>query len=608
MLRSKPLALCGLLSCIVPLGSTAQVSNVTCTSAEAVQVMEGSHDPMDHAASTVIDDHHTILCELRTRIDADSLKGHLEGLLAFHNRNTHSDTVSASIGIGAARRWLFDRFVDFSDANEGRLIPAYLRFDYNSGPLECGDGVDWRNVMAVLPGSDVTEHRIVLIEAHYDSRCADNCDTTCYAPGAEDNGSGVALVMELARVLSRYTFRHSIVFLLTTGEEHGLLGAEAMATFCTSQGIAIKAVQNNDVIGGVLCGTTSSPPSCIPVNGVDSLQVRLFSSGSISQPHRNFARTIKMYYEEKMADQVPVPMSISIMDREDRVGRGGDHIPFRMAGYRNVRFTSANEHGHGDPSEPGYSDRQHTSDDVIGIDTTGDLVVDSFFVDFGYLQRNTLINGVSAVLLALGPETPEFTVLDEPTGLRVSITQQPAMPWYRIGVRDDGASMEFDAVYRTPSTDLLIPGLTAMNAYFISVAGIDSAGIMSPFSHELVRVNDAATPAGSVDDLPFGPACDPIGITGSGGGEEGSIVLSCLPHPFQGSTVFQVHDPMRTGSSDAVLVVRDIHGKEVGRIPFTLVPGPNRVAYQHQGDAGVHVCSLEVLGRAIASQHFVVIR
>ncbi|MEO8589751.1 MAG: M28 family peptidase [Flavobacteriales bacterium] len=588
-------------------GLQAQISNIACTSAAAEQAMKGQHDPADYAASEVISDHQTILCELRTRLSPDSLKAHLQKLITFQTRHTYSDTVSAATGIGAARRWAFGKFAEFSAANEDRLIPAYLQFDYQTDPDGCGDGAGWRDVMAVLPGSSTTNHRIVIIEAHLDSRCADNCDPACFAPGAEDNGSGVALVLELARVMSRYTFDHTLVFLLTIGEEHGLLGAEAMATYCTDQGIAIKAVQNNDVIGGILCGRTSSPPSCPGLGDVDSLQVRLFSHPSTSQPHRGYARTIKMYYEEKLRDHVPVPMTISVMNQEDRTNRGGDHIPFRLAGFRNVRFTAANEHGDGDPSQAGYDDRQHTSDDVLGVDTDGDLEVDSFFVDFNYLQRNAVINGMAATLVALGPETPDFIVHDEPTGLRVSITSNQQLPWFRIGVRGLNSPTYFDAVYRTSDTSFVVPGLLASHIYQISVAGIDADGIMSPFSREFVLNNDADTPPGIVDDMPFGIACEPIGMAENAASSISIELLSCQPNPFTDHTVIQVVSDRAVSDRNAFIAVCDVHGREVARLPVALNKGTNTVTYEHHGRVGIYPYRLVVDGRIIATRSMVVL-
>lgn len=593
--------------CTAGFVAQAQVNNISCTSAAAEQAMKGLHDPADYAAAEVISDHATIICELRTRISADSLEAHIRKLITFHTRHTYSDTVSATAGIGAARRWAFDRFAAYSAANDDRLIPAYLQFDYTNEDNGCGNGEGWRDVMAVLPGASTVDHRVVIIEAHLDSRCNDNCDPACFAPGAEDNGSGVALVMELARVMSRYTFDHTLVFLLTTGEEHGLLGAQAMADYCVDQGIAIKAVQNNDVIGGVLCGRTSSPPSCEGPGDVDSLQVRLFSHPSASQPHRGFARTIKMYYEEKLRAEVPVPMAVSVMGQEDRTNRGGDHIPFRMAGFRNVRFTAANEHGNGDPSELDYDDRQHTSDDVLGVDTDGDLEIDSFFVDFNYLQRNAVINGMTTTLVALGPESPNFIVHDEPTGLRVSITSNLDHPWFRIGVRGLSATPDFDAVYRTADTTFLVPGLLAAHSYQISVASIDDNGIMSPFSREIVKSNDVDTPPGPVDDLPFGIACEPIGINERGEVRPVLDLLPCVPNPFADRTQIQVVNSTGATFRTAAIVVCDVHGREIERLPVVLQKGLNAFSYEHHDRAGLFLYQLVVEGRVIASRNLVVV-
>ena len=239
-----------------------------------------------------------------------------------------------------------------------------------------------------------------------DSRCEDNCDIHCPAHGMEDNGSGVALVIELARVMSRYVFDHTIVFMTVTGEEQGLAGSNAFSDYALAQGLAIKAVFNNDIVGGIICGETSSPPSCPGLNHIDSTQVRLFSHGGFNSPHKALSRFIKLEYQEMIRPLSAVPMLLTIMSAEDRTGRGSDHIPFRENGYYAMRFCSANEHGNADVSDPEYHDRQHTTNDILGVDTDGDLEIDSFFVDFNYLARNTIINGNSAAMAALGPETP----------------------------------------------------------------------------------------------------------------------------------------------------------------------------------------------------------
>ncbi len=137
----------------------------------------------------------------------------------FFNRNTSSDTISNTTGMGAARRWAYSKFNEYSFANQNRLLPCYLQFTYST----CGVS-QHRNVMAVLPAIDTVDKSIIIIEGHLDSRCANVCDTTSKAEGIEDNASGAALVLELARVMSHYSYHNTIIFMLTTGEEQGLYG------------------------------------------------------------------------------------------------------------------------------------------------------------------------------------------------------------------------------------------------------------------------------------------------------------------------------------------------------------------------------------------------
>jgi hypothetical protein len=576
-----------------------EITNIGISDSAALHVLRGQYDPSTYAAGTVIDDHHQIICELRTLISADSLQAHIERLVSFQTRHTFSDTASTTTGIGAARRWAFQRFQAYSDANNGRLIPAYLRFDYADDV--CDTAQDLRNVLAVLPGRDTSNKSIVLIEAHLDSRCEDNCDPTCLAQGADDNASGSALVLELARVLGRYTFDHTIVLMLTVGEEQGLVGATAMSTFCVEEGIAIKGVQNNDIVGGIWCGTTSSEPGCPAEGDVDSLHVRLFSNGSITRTYRGFARTIKMYYEEKLRSQVPVPMDIEIMNVEDRTDRGGDHIPFRMDDFRNVRFTSANEHGNANVEDSTYHDRQHTSNDVLGVDTDGDLVVDSFFVDFNYLQRNTMMNGLTATMLALGPEPPAFIVHDEPTGLRVSFTPAPGDLAYRIGVRAGNTNPDFTTVYRTADTSFLIPGLSAGVLYYISAATIDQSGIMSPFTREYGKSNDANTPPALVDDLPYGINCASIGLPELHPPGTSGVMLLASPNPFQRSTEIRISNVAVEHLRHGVVVISDMMGREVARVPIERSGDDGRVTYVHRGASGMLMARYVGNGRSGAA-------
>jgi hypothetical protein len=273
-----------------------------------------------------------------------------------------------------------------------------------------------------------------------------------------------------------------------------------------------------------------------------------------------------------------------------------------------VRFTAANEHGDGNPMDKNYHDRQHTDTDVLGADTDGDLVVDSFFVDFNYLQRNAVINGMTATLLASGPETPAFNLHDEPTGLRASIAPLPGAVAYRVGVRSLNANGDFVAVYRTSELSFPIPGLEANRGYYISVAALDDAGRMGPFSMERIALNDADTPAAPTDDLPYGLNCAPIGI-----GEwdprvqHGAALLPCHPNPTSGATTFVIQLNADLRYQQASIIIHDAIGRVQARIPLSKATGIQRLDFNAQLPAGVYPYSLLLDGHVVDVQRLVVL-
>ncbi|RMG83463.1 MAG: M28 family peptidase [Bacteroidetes bacterium] len=552
------------------------------------EILKGNYDPADYAATNVLSHPDDIIPAINASVNPDSLKSYLFQLSSFENRNTGSDTLSGDFGIGAARRWVLHQFENFSAQNEGRLLPFFFQFDQNI----CGMGRH-KNTCAVLPGADISDPSVIIIEAHLDSRCAGLCDVECMAHGMEDNGSGVALVLELARVMSRFTFDHTLVFMATTGEEQGLYGANAFAQYCLNEGIAVKAVLNNDVIGGIICGETSSPPSCPGLNDIDSTQVRLFSSGGLN---KQLSRFIKLEYQEALEPLVSVPMMLTIMSAEDRQGRGGDHIPFRQKGFPAMRFTSANEHGNANVSDPDYHDRQHTSGDVLGADTDGDGVIDSFYVDMNYLARNAVINGVGAAMAAIGPETPDFSGEKFADSLRVIIDDPHNYNHYRIFARTN--QQDFDTIYTlTDAKELVIKRVTGGAVLFrVSVASVDENGIESLFSKEQFAFPTVNATGEVVNDSPTEtPDPGPVEL------------FQNRPNPFDEATVISyfVHD--NTGLSDAWLVVSDLNGREVSRLPAPLQKGLNEVVYTHGYNAvGTYVYSLVTgNGRVLASRTMV---
>ncbi len=534
---------------------TAQ-TNTYFTNPLIYNILKGDYDPSSYAASNVLNDPFVISQGLIDQINTDSMKSTLLELRKFHNRNTASDTVAADRGIGAARTWVLNKFNHYDTLNENRLVTGYLQFDQDV----CGM-LRHKNVVAVLPGSDTKDPSSIIIEAHLDSRCADNCDINCLAEGMEDNGSGVALVLELARIMSQYTFDHTIVFMTVTGEEQGLAGSNAFADYATAEGIPIKAVLNNDIVGGIICGETSSAPSCPGLNHVDSTQVRLFSFGGFNSPHKALNRFIKLEYQEMALPYVQVPMLISIMTAEDRTGRGSDHIPFREKGYRAIRFTSANEHGNADVSDPEYHDRQHTSGDILGIDTDGDTEIDSFFVNFNYLSRNALINGNAAAMAALGPESPEIvSVAQDGDYLYIELADSLNYNQYVVGLRVN--AHDFDTLYylnNSKAGAFLLPSREVN--IFISAASIDSHGVESLFSDEsLVRLT---------------------GVHDESADHKGIELFQNKPNPFDESTMISFMVPDPASIKDARIVISDLNGKKVKEMEVIVHEGMNEVIFHH---------------------------
>ena len=545
-----------ILGVCLPFGVLLAQTNIHFTNPVIYDVLKGNYDPQTYMPAFPVDDPYFISERLVTQIRPDSLKATLLALQAFHNRNTGSDTISDSIGIGAARKWVLKQFERFSVQQNSRLLTGYLEFDE-----EVCDMGRHKNVVAVLPGRDTSDPSSIIIEAHLDSRCKDNCDIDCQAHGMEDNGSGVALVIELARLMSLYVYDHTIIFMTVTGEEQGLVGSNAFADYALAENIPLKAVLNNDIVGGIICGMTSSPPSCPGFNNIDSTQVRLFSFGGFNSPHKQLSRFIKLEYQEMIKPFSDVLMTVSIMSPEDRTGRGSDHIPFRENGFTAMRFCSANEHGDGNVTDPDYHDRQHTSDDILGVDTDGDQVIDSFFVDFDYLARNATINGGGAAMAALGPNTPTIEkVSQDGDWLYVDLDDPYDYNNYVIAIRVH--SNDFDTLYYTTHAKVNAFRLADRNLnIFVSAASIDDRGIESLFSGEhLVKLTTATSELVPHPDVEL---------------------FQNKPNPADESTIisFWVQDPASIQS--AKIVVTHLDGKPVKQLPVTVHEGMNEVLFDH---------------------------
>jgi hypothetical protein len=552
-------------------------TNIISTNATAEQVMLGNYNPLSYLPSSIISHPDSISKWINNLVSADSLHAYLDEMRTFQNRNTGSDTLSSIKGIGAARKWAFKKFQQFSQVNQNRLLPSYLKFDMPICSIN-----SHKNIFATLPGSDTSDKSIIIIEGHIDSRCAGLCDTACIAEGMEDNGSGTALVLELARVMSKFTFKNTIVFLLTIAEEQGLNGADAYAMYCQQKGIKIKAVLNNDVIGGVICGSTSSPPSCPGYGNIDSTHVRLFSYGGFSSFHKGLARFVKLQYKEMIKPLAKVTMTIHVMTPEDRTGRGGDHIPFRLKNYSAIRFTSANENGNANVASFSYNDRQHTSNDILGVDTDTDMIIDSFFVDFNYLARNTVINGNAAAMAAIGPRTPDFIMTSSGNDMIITITQQTQYQKFRVGLRT--STFDWDTVFTLvggPSFTLNMPS----GNYIASVASVDQNNVESLFSKELmININNI----------------EKFDVV------SGIELLQNKPNPSDESTMITVKVNGPVNYKNAEIIISDLSSNVIKRYPIILNEGINEVMYEHGYHAsGTFIYSLLIDGNILQSRKMV---
>lgn len=310
------------------------------------------------------------IAALVEQVSAESLAAYVQGLAGFETRHTLSSTDTPGRGIGAARQWILDRFRAMSP----RLQVSFDTYQVAAQGQRLTRDFELRNVMAVLPGRSA---RRVYVSGHFDTVARIEgagfnwAEGDNLAPGANDDGSGTALTMELARVLSQsgIEFDATLVFIALAGEEQGLVGAALHAAKAAADNVRIDAVLNNDIIGGGLGGTGLA----------NTRAVRVFSDGPEDSPSRQLARYIK-----RVAARYVPAHEVRLVARHDRFGRGGDHTAFNQHGVAAVRFTETHEN---------YA-KQHTIHDTVDG------------VDPAYLARNARVNVAAAASLALAPPAP----------------------------------------------------------------------------------------------------------------------------------------------------------------------------------------------------------
>ncbi|HVF23111.1 MAG TPA: M28 family metallopeptidase [Pyrinomonadaceae bacterium] len=422
------------------------------------------------------------------QIDARNIERTIRQLAAFGTRNTLSEQNNPKRGIGAARDWLYAEFLKAAEASNGRMTVEKQSYEQPKAP-RVPEPTIITTVVATLKGSqsEATD-RIYVVSGHYDSMCNSPTDARCDAPGANDDASGTAAVLEMARVMAKFEFDATLVFMAVAGEEQSLLGSTHFAEQAKQKNWNVDAMFTNDIVGNTLGG-----------NGIrDRGTVRVFSEGvpsnetpaeattrrSVGGENDSASRQLARFIKETSEAFVP-NMKVLMVYRRDRYGRGGDHIPFLERGYPAVRFTEMNEDFR----------HQHQNVRVENGVQYGDLPE---FVDFAYVANVARVNAASLAMLAYAPSRPQGVTivsrLSDDTELRWEANKEPDLAGYEIVWRDTASPVWTNVKAVGKVTTFTLKAMSKDN-FFFGVRAVDNEGNRSPatFPRPMTR-NQPANP------------------------------------------------------------------------------------------------------------------
>ena len=408
-------------------------------------------------------------------ISAKRIDATIRKLADFKTRHTLSVTDSDSVGIGAARRFIKS---ELERCGKGRLD---VQFDsYVEAPGGRIDRpVEIVNVVATRKGTQSPD-RIYVVSGHYDSRASDVMDATSDAPGANDDASGTAAVMELACAMAPYDFDATLVFMAVAAEEQGLFGATHWAQQASEKRLDIAGMFTNDIIGSSRAddGRIDNSHVRLFAEGIpaakemtEALRTLLATGGESDSPSRQLARHVKT-----MGERYVPGFTVSIIQRRDRYLRGGDHIPFLERGYPALRFTEPNED----------FAHQHQNLRIEDGKQFGDLPE---FVDPLYTAQVTRVNAAALATLALAPAAPanvrvRVTQLENDTQLLWDANTEPDLAGYRIVWRDTTSPVWQHDQWAGKVTEYRVKGVSKDNVFF-GVQAVDRDGNVSVASYPL---------------------------------------------------------------------------------------------------------------------------
>ncbi len=416
------------------------------------------------------------IAQIVREIDARNIEKTIRKLVSFGTRNTLSEQNDPNRGVGAARDWLFAEFAKVAERSGGRMTVEKQSF-LQPKAARVPEPTTLTNVVATLKGTQPeAEARTYVVSGHYDSMCTSPTDAKCDAPGANDDASGTAAVLELARVMAKYKFDATIIFMTVAGEEQGLLGSTYFAEQAKQKHLDVEAMFTNDIIGSSLGGNGVHDPATVRVfsEGVPSNEsaeeatTRRGVGGENDSASRQLARFIK-----ETGQRYVRGMSVMMVYRRDRYLRGGDHIPFLERGFAAVRFTEPNED---------YR-HQHQNVRIENGVQYGDLPQ---YDDFNYIANVARVNAAALAALALAPARPKNVAvvtarLTNDTDLKWDANKEPDLAGYEIVWRETTSPIWTNSRVVGKVTSFTMQGMSKDN-FFFAVRTLDTAGNRSPVS------------------------------------------------------------------------------------------------------------------------------
>ena len=408
------------------------------------------------------------LQSLATAPSEAELRATIEKLVSFGTRHTLSDTKSDKRGIGAARRWVKSRFEEISRECGGciEVVTPSQVFTGKRAPQP----TEVMDVVAIKRGKGDPK-RVIVMTGHLDSRVTDVMNSTSDAPGANDDASGVAALMEAARLLSKQDNDATLVFAALSGEEQGLYGGKVLADYAVAQGWQVQADLNNDIVGnshgqnGVLDNTTVRVFS----EGTKSNETpeqakyRAYHGGEVDSPSRNIAR-----YMQQIASNYLPDLRVHMVYRTDRYSRGGDQVPFLEAGYPAVRVTEGHEDYTRQHQDLRTEKGIHYGDTIDGI-------------DFRYLARVTALNTVTMAALGRAPAPPTGVSIEGAlaTDTTVHWKKVPGAAGYVVHWRDTTAP-QWQYSRSVGNVDSAVIKDVVIDDWFFGVSAVSADGYQSP--------------------------------------------------------------------------------------------------------------------------------